>query len=764
VSQKGRHLRAVLPPDDGPTSRAPVGRRMLRRTLARERERRGSLLGWLMLMGLAAIAAAIVGPHLVDIELPTEAGFIGTPARARVIADRDYDVVDEAVTTERRGAARLAVIARFDHDTRRAHAVIDTCVDALSSLATEGANDGDRAAALDLLVESLELKPTESATVVDELSRAGTDATRLAALRERLHVANERMIVDERAVIDREGARGMSVTSLGTPVTVQNHVDTSLVVTVDDARTAERALLVENAWSAQTANALARLVMANLTFNASETERLRARAERDAPPVVVRVRRGESVLVPGQLIGDEHLPILVAMSENQGERKRARAMIATFAFVLLVSFVVYRFGFGRVLGQRARIRDLSFLSLLVLSLLFALVGVDALLLPLHERFPEIPRTALVFAIPATWAAMQARLVLHAEGAFAVALLTALFAGAVTEPGLGMTIVSLLASLVGIAGVGRLRSRTALLFAGLAAGVTGALTAVTWELFRGSLEGQALLWVAGALVVNGALSGLLVIGLSPVLEGVFGYVSDLKLLSLDDMNSPLLKELIVRAPGTWHHSMRVALLAEGAADAVGANALLARVIGLFHDVGKLASPEDFIENIRGTSAVPASTDAVTRAERIRAHVDRGRVLAVEHRLPRAVIVGIEEHHADVVILDRSRADAPLDDDESGAHALHTSGHSSGGRRPRSRESALVMLADRVEWATRDVSEMGALTAVIDATVADVLIAGSLGDSELSVRELEQAKESFARLLLEMSPARPDDTRPTREDIE
>jgi putative nucleotidyltransferase with HDIG domain len=738
--------------------RPPVARRMLRRTLARERERRGSLLGWLMLMGLAAIAAVIVGPHLVDIEFSTDAGFVGTPARARVTAERDYDVIDEAATAERRRAARAAVAARFDHDPRRAREHIDAVMDALA----HSPDDEMREPAIARVLSDLGAPGLKHTALAEALTQVAPDARQRDALRRALHAANDSLIVEQRDVVDREAVRGMSIVSLVQPSLLAVDSSPANVMTLVDARAKLTTTLVglpEGSIPIRLAEALAVFVEPNLTFNASETEALRAKAERDAPPVVVRVRRGESVLVPGQLIGAEHLPILVAMRENQGERKRARAMIATFAFVLLVSFVVYRFGFGRVLGQRARIRDLSFLSLLVLSLLVALVSVDGLLLPLHEEFPEIPRTALVFAIPATWAAMQARLVLHAEGAFAVALLTAFFAGAVTEPGLGMTIVSLMASLVGIAGVDRLRSRAALLVAGCAAGLTGALTAVTWELFRGSLEGEALLWVAGALVVNGLLSGLLVIGLSPVLEGVFGYVSDLKLLSLDDMNSPLLKELIVRAPGTWHHSMRVALLAESAATVIGANPLLARVTGLYHDVGKLASPEDFIENQRNATTTASSDDAVARAERIRAHVDRGRLLAAQHRLPRTVIAGIEEHHADGVISDRAHRSSVTDDDSAAEPKS-----SSGGRRPRTRESALVMLADRVEWATRDLVDEVALTRAVDATMADALVSQSLGDSELSLRDLEQAKERFLSELIEMSPTKRDFSRAESEDGE
>lgn len=755
MTSKGpRHLRAVLDAPRADEGDVPVARRVLRKTLARERVQRGSLLGWLMLMGLAAIAAAIVGPHLVDVELAAEPGFKGTVARARVVADRDYDVVLDEETAERRRAARAMVPVRYDHDPRAGAAARAALVESLVDFARDPEDAVARTAvrAAIFRARSLDEEPRAEAQAEDArltalhptLAAFFADESKARALREAIDEVSTKLIVDDRASLVRAGAREILVVLVGEPRARPSVADVEAVVAKDTARAAfvERLAPIHASLPDEIVRAFVERIEANLTQNASSTEIARARAERETPPVVRRVRRGETVLVPGQLIDDDHLTILRAMSDQQGDEKRARTMLATFAFVLLVSFVVYRFGFGRQLASRARIRDLSFLSLIVLMLLLALVGVDALLLPLHERSPDIPRTALVFAIPTTWAAMQARMVKDADGAFAVALLTSIFAGAVSEPALGLTVVTLLASLVGIAGVGQLTSRWTVIFAGLTAGTVGALAAVSWELFRGALEGQALVWLAGALVVNGLLSGVLVLALSPLLEGVFGYVSDLRLLSLDDMNSPLLKELVVRAPGTWHHAIRVAALAERAAAAVGANARLARAIGLFHDVGKLAAPESFIENTRADRE-PHAPDA--QAARVRAHVEEGRALAVQHRLPRAVIAGIEEHHGDRDAVDRR---SPTTGDASAR---------TGGRRPRSKESALVLLADRVEWATRALEERAVddddgerAAAEIARVVTEAALEGSLIDGDLTLGDLELVKESFAETLADLSP--------------
>jgi putative nucleotidyltransferase with HDIG domain len=304
----------------------------------------------------------------------------------------------------------------------------------------------------------------------------------------------------------------------------------------------------------------------------------------------------------------------------------------------------------------------------------------------------------------------------------------------------------LSSMTAAAVVSRGARRLTLLVAGLAAGAVGVGAALTLELFRGALGGAELGGLLAATFAGGLLSGVLALVLVPGIELAFGYVTDARLYRLADLHHPLLKDLIVHAPGTWHHSMRTAVLAERAALAVGADPLLARVMALYHDVGKIGRPQSFRENQQGDNPhdrlEPAESAAI-----LRGHVDEGLALARRHRIPDAVADVIVEHHADLVIetfLDKARRQA-----REGV-SVDERAFRYGGRAPRSRESALVMLADQIESAARrlEAPTPERLEATVDAFVNRALAQDTLAACDLSLRDLGRARAALKRALREI----------------
>jgi cyclic-di-AMP phosphodiesterase PgpH len=321
---------------------------------------------------------------------------------------------------------------------------------------------------------------------------------------------------------------------------------------------------------------------------------------------------------------------------------------------------------------------------------------------------------------------------------------------------------MVASLTGAAGVSQSTRRTNVVLAGLGAGVVATGAAVTLELFRGTLVGPQLAWIAGAAVVGGLLSGVLAVVLTPVVESVFGYVTDLKLRKLSDLNQPLLKELIVHAPGTWHHVIRTAVLAEKAAIAVGGNALLARAMALYHDVGKIEQPLWFGENQKGDNPHDRAAPARS-ADVLRAHVHDGVELAKKHRIPRAVSAAIEEHHGDDLMesfyLKAVNAAAEEPEDPVGPQEANVDEKAFRytGRLPQTKESAVVMLADKIEAASRSLSDPtpARLSDLVDALVGKALAEDALAECELSMRDVARAREAFRAGLLRMFQAASDD---------
>ena len=272
-------------------------------------------------------------------------------------------------------------------------------------------------------------------------------------------------------------------------------------------------------------------------------------------------------------------------------------------------------------------------------------------------------------------------------------------------------------------------------AGLAVGLLDSLP------LRIPAETSAWGLVAATLYTFLALGALI-----PVLEKLTGISTDQTLLELSDLNAPLLRELSRKAPGTYAHSIGVANLAEAACLAVGANSLLARAGVYYHDVGKMENPQYFVENQpKGRNPHDRLTPARSAAI-IREHVRDGLKIAAENRLPPFIHDFIREHHGTSVIyyfLDKGQSENPDTDIDPSEFAYP-------GPKPQSRETAIVMLADGIESATRVLQDPTPerIQATIDAIVDSRIEEGQLDQCTLTLRDLERAKNAFARILIGM----------------
>jgi putative nucleotidyltransferase with HDIG domain len=254
---------------------------------------------------------------------------------------------------------------------------------------------------------------------------------------------------------------------------------------------------------------------------------------------------------------------------------------------------------------------------------------------------------------------------------------------------------------------------------------------------------------GAGLVTGLLTGIAVVGLLPVLESLFKRTTDITLLELTDYNHPLLRRMQLEAPGTYHHSLIVAQLAENACSAIGANPLLARVCALFHDIGKVLHPAYFSENQRDRGNPHDHHDPVASARIIKQHVAQGLALAQKHQLPRAVRDVIEQHHGTTLVrffYERARSQpAP-----SGDQPLNEAEFRYDGPRPQFKESAIISLADGVEATSRSLRQATPeqLKQLIDRIVRDRLNDGQLDEAPLTFAEVAKVKESFLESLINM----------------
>lgn len=757
----------------------------------------GSAVRLVLLLLVASCAAFLLAPRLVRGDLPDDPALIGTPARSFVKADRDYALVDHEVTSALREAASARSATVWDLDTTLAQKDATVVQKGLVRLAValEPVRAAQQAAVAagqpapvtprDLsraLAAALAAAEPVRAVLAGELALVGLEAPRddvwsalvkalwtspnvIDAIQARVVEALGEPVVVDASLLAREvtrpdtSSRGIVVRAVpARPGGEQlRGIEGILDVAAARARAAERIaddVVEKSALPDAQADALgafiAGLVRATLTYNAAESDERRRSAAESVPSVIVRAHRGEIVIRPGEIITPRHHMLVVAMKVQQAGEARTSALLGTGFFVGVLCLVVYLFGARRVFRRTLRTKDLAFLALLELTVLLGIVAADAGAPLLQQQWQGIPASAVFFMVPVAFGAMTARLTLPPDVALLFSLVTAFLGGVVVEPGMAWAVAAMVTSLTGAAGVSRSHRRSTMLLSGLGAGLVGAFAALTLELFRGALVGAELFWLLGATVVGGTLSGVLVVFITPIVERVFGYVTEQRLYKLADLNHPLLKDLVVHAPGTWHHSIRTAELAEAAARSVSASPILARVMALYHDVGKMQQPQLFGENQKFDNPHDRM-EPEKSAEVLRAHVSEGVKLALEHGLPRAVIAAIEEHHVDN-LMEHFYAKARADDGAAGGVGARADAAAFRyrGRAPTTRESAIVMLADQIEAAARNLEEQTPerLCDLVDALVNRAITDDTLSECDLSLRDLGRAREALQRALLKV----------------
>ncbi|MCB1225673.1 MAG: HDIG domain-containing protein [Verrucomicrobiales bacterium] len=327
-----------------------------------------------------------------------------------------------------------------------------------------------------------------------------------------------------------------------------------------------------------------------------------------------------------------------------------------------------------------------------------------------------------------------------------------------------TAASILLGFLGVAATRHVRKRNHLFMAGLYAGTVAALFSLLLHHASG-MEGTSVGRVLGLPFVSSMVAALLVSGLLPMLETVFGITTDISWLEQADLNHPLMRRLSIEAPGTYHHSLMVAALSESAAEKVAANPTKCRVCSYFHDIGKLTKPEYFIENMDPDHNPHDDLTPRMSALVLIAHVKDGVDLAIQHKLNGQMIDVIEQHHGTSLAgffyrraLDQ-RAEMLRMVEESRAKEEDVPQVSEDvfrypGPKPQSKEAAIISLADAVESASRTLDKPNAsrietlINTIVQSRVAD----GQLDECDLTIAELARVKASFGKTLLGMMHGR------------
>jgi len=474
-------------------------------------------------------------------------------------------------------------------------------------------------------------------------------------------------------------------------------------------------------------------VQPNVLYDRAETEWRRVQAQGAVTTMLGSVKKDELIVDANQRIEREALLKLLSLRDLESAQRERGEILAPPAarmvlmLLFLAIFAIYmRLELPQVFRDNAMLAMFTLLTVVVMGATEVLVGV----LGLSE-----------FTIPLAVAPLVVASLMEKRPALVFTLMLAVATTAIMELKAPFVPVAVMGGVTAVYSVSRLRHRWHFLRANLVIAVAILAAIAAWDLARATPPELLIrdgMW--GAL--NSFLAIALAFLLMPVVEQGLGLTSDITLLELSDLNRPLLRRLQLEAPGTYHHSMVVGNLAERAAEATGANSLLARVSAYYHDIGKLAKAEYYAENepAAGRSRHEQLTPSMS-ALVVRSHITEGLEMARRERLPRAVRNAIPEHHGTMVMAFFYDKALQLDP------AVRREEYCYPGPRPRSKETAILMLADGVEGASRALQEptpsriRGLVTRIVEQRVQD----GQLDECGLTLAEVARIREAFIPVL-------------------
>lgn len=477
-------------------------------------------------------------------------------------------------------------------------------------------------------------------------------------------------------------------------------------------------------------------LQANLRLDPEETRRASQEAQAQVKPIVRRYAAGEAVLRPGERVTQQHLDAFAALGLQSASIDAITVTTICVLVFLLVAFVItyLRLFLPRVYTDTPRLALLAILT--VISVLGLKVGSTLLGLPVSGGM-----VGYLAMMCVTSAGMVISSLIRPSLALLVVSLLAAVSGLILNNELRFTLLTLGSAYAGIVAGATLRNRTDLLRALLIlCGANALLNGLIGQL-EGDLPQEL---ISGMLwgVISGAFALFLYYCGTAAFEKLFGVTTQLRLLELSDPATPILQELRLKVPGTYAHSLMVGTLAHAAAEAIGADALLARVAAYYHDIGKMNRPEFFIENQSNAENVHDKIAPSLSALILVSHVKEGVEIAERVGIPPLVRELIEQHHGTSLMrYFYFQATGGTSDPALEAQFRYP------GPKPRRKEAAILMLADTVEAASRSLEKPTPqrIADFIAQLIEDKRADGQLDDSELTLRDLSIVQDVFTRTL-------------------
>ena len=478
-------------------------------------------------------------------------------------------------------------------------------------------------------------------------------------------------------------------------------------------------------------------VIQNEFYDPTATEELRRQAAESVEPV--KILQGQIIVEEGKLINQEIFRQLKLVGLLQNE-KSLRPFIGLIALILIIlSGIYYYFYQTKSLPEKRQTDLLLFGIIFILSIL---------ILKIISMLQVFNYSWIGYLFPAAMGGMLIKVLIDEKLAILMSLVLAVCGSILFNEGVSGTlnfsegIYILFSAFAGVLLLSKQNQRLKILQAGSFSAMANLLTIVAlMYLPNGQFSGLEFGYYFITALVSGIGSAVLTIGLLPFFEASFGILSTIRLIELSNPNHPLLRKILMEAPGTYHHSVMVANLAESACEAIGANGLVARVGSYYHDIGKTRRPNFFIENQVNHDNPHDRLPPEKSASIIIAHVTDGSSILKKHHMPKEIVDIAEQHHGTTLLKFFYHKALQSDSDIEEAAFRYP------GPKAQSKESAVVGIADSVEAAVRSLSQPNpeAIETLVRKIVADRLSDGQLNECDLTLKEIEIVTHALCETL-------------------
>jgi cyclic-di-AMP phosphodiesterase PgpH len=673
---------------------------------------------------------------------------IGDIATSDIRVTQDLLVEDKALTEQRRKDAANNAPVVYNLNDQVPGALNDKLQKALAIVKSGRVVKPDKSIA-EWRAELAPVLDTDLNDVeIQALTRIKADKIFLASAAELLNELYQLKIVLDEKVFQADTHRGLELSdNNGRPISVGDL--SSAITDIGEARR------IVSKWSfkgvvgasdnARISAVIARILLPNLFYNREATELRSRSAMETVRPVLFKLQKGEMVVRVGERITPEQAHKLEAIFGTQSSGSRLFKVLGTFALIIVLFYFPYRFACKNIRKFNPTNKDVLIISLLVT---ISFICFKTALLVTHNIgpvFPSVETSSYFYLFPFAAGAMIVRIFMNSEVALVYCAVMAPLLGIMFENSMLVVIYSLLGGIVGAHGVRHCTRRGTVYTAGFKISIVNLALALSFQTLNNAIFTTQTLYVILFALLSGFISAGFVSGFIPLVETLFQYTTDIKLLELANLNSPVLRELMVKAPGTYHHSVVVGNLVEAAAESIGANPLLARVSAYYHDIGKLSKPLYFIENQTGEENRHDKLAPSMSALILISHIKEGAELARENRLGQLIIDIIRQHHGTTLIkffYERAKSQAA-----STGQTVEEKDFRYPGPKPQTREAGIVMLADCVEAASRTLINPtpDRIQGLVQKLINNIFIDGQLDECELTLKNLHEIARSFTAIL-------------------